>query len=185
MFEDYIEPKEQIHYSLPVPKDNALVEMLKSEEDFQKVLKKFELDLDNISLNVFKEISGYAMNIPVLGNDTNSQKYIAIYFTSTNLVKSIKIMTLFAKDKDFSLTFANVEESIQVTGMFQDGEYLETTISNTNEVQATGFTDCLERGFNNLPYALRAVCFASCAAVGTGVGAAACAGCLVGLGIHC
>ena len=56
---------------------------------------------------------------------------------------------------------------------------------NDDKVQLTGFIECLDRKYKELPNILKAICYTACAAVWTGVGLAACAGCLAGLGINC
>ncbi|MGG2057909.1 hypothetical protein [Priestia megaterium] len=186
MLQDYIQPVEKIYYTLPIPKDHPFIEVARNFSEFTDISKKYTVDFQNATLNIYKGLTGSALTIPIQEDKANEGKAVVVYFTETNEVNSIQIITLQTTTDGFNLTFSSADESLEITGIFENDEYIETVVNDKSEIHSSQTrTQCIDAAFKRLPYALQAVCFAACAAILTAPGLAACAGCLVGLGIHC
>ncbi|OXT15136.1 hypothetical protein B9K06_22780 [Bacillus sp. OG2] len=180
---DYISPNEKVHFEIKVDSGNALVESLRGESAVKELTGRYPVDFNKGSLNLYKGIGGFSLVFPI----PFQNKFLVAYYDETSHLANLKLMAIETKDNKFELSFSTVDETQTVKGIYEDGEYIRTEILNDSDkitVQAA-WVDCLQEGFESLPWALKALCSAACAAVWTGVGLAACAGCLTGVGITC
>lgn len=178
---------EAIHFSLPVNSDNMLIKELQKGSEIKDLMAKYHLEFDSAQLNIFKGLLGYTLMIPVAPTDVKKGDYVVAYYDGQNKIKNIKVMTLYGVDDTFKITFSDSKGMEKVTGVYKNGNYVGTikeNIAGQVTIQKS-LTQCLDEGFKNLPWALQIFCVAACGAIWTGVGLAACAGCLTGLGISC
>lgn len=179
---NYITPNEKLHFEVKVDANHDLVRTLRDQSEVKKTLKSYSVDFDKGVMNLFKGISGFNIMFPTPHENT----FLVVYFDEKVEVSSVKVMEMKSNEGQLEISFKDIKSDVEVKGIFQGGEYIRTeVVGNSGQVQAQGLQQCLQEGFESLPLALRAFCMAACGAVWTGVGLAACAGCLTGLGIHC
>lgn len=170
-------------YSMQIDSENYFVKELKSNNNVQEVSKNYKLDYNNAQITHYKEIGGTSVIIPIVNNN---EKFVVAYYTDKFELNSVKIMELKTEDQKLYISFANTEETYKIVATIENGDLVKREVQG-DEVMALkeSFLDCLERSFNGLPDWLRWGCYVACGAIWTGAGAAACAGCLAGLGIKC
>jgi endonuclease III-like uncharacterized protein len=168
-------------YSLEVNAHNNIIKDLEKVSEVQVITKNNKLAFEHAQLTHYKGVGGSSVVIPYV---EDSNKFVVAYYTETFDLKSVKVMELKAEGDRMDISFANVEETYKMVATFENGKYV-TTKTYGEAIISQGFVDCLQDGYESLPDWLQTVCFIACGAIWTGAGAAACAGCLAGLGIHC
>ncbi|AKG03394.1 hypothetical protein AAV35_000410 [Salimicrobium jeotgali] len=179
---DFITNNETLHFEIKVNSDNKLIEKLRMQNEVQKVLETNNVDFEKGVINLYKGIAGFNVMFPI--PFTNA--YLVAYFNEKVQFVNVKVMKLKPNESQLEISFKDVNTGVEAKGIYQNGKYIRTEIVNdSDQVYTEGLTQCVEEGFESLPFALKAFCSAACTAIWTGAGAAACAGCLAGLGIHC
>jgi hypothetical protein len=153
----------------------------------KSLMNRYQIDPDAAELNMIRGIEGYTLIIPLLPRNASKQRFAVGYYNGENQIENIKVMSLETDNEIFKIIFSDYKESINISGVYKNGLYIKTIVENKtdNLTIQKSFQECIEEGFEELPWALQLICAASCAAIWTGAGLAACAGCLAGLGIFC
>ncbi|MFE6074717.1 hypothetical protein ACFVQB_09600 [Paenibacillus sp. NPDC057886] len=183
-------PKEEFHIAAKVDISDSLIQNLSSNADYVALAAKYTLVMGEAEWHYFKGIPTKNLLIPIQQETENVNKFIAVYYDEQQFIKKVKIMSIEKIQNGFSLAFSDAEEKREVKGIYKHNKYIETQVNGQavvvqGEVTTMGLQDCLQAGFEGLPLWLKSFCVVACGAVWTGAGLAACAGCLVGLGIDC
>ncbi len=170
-----------------IEETSSLIKNLKQVKDMKVLEDKYLLKYDEATINMYPGVNGFVVVVPVKQEDDLRQKFVAAYYDEDHMMKNVKVMTLEYTDGVSALSFATPDETRKTTGIFEDGEF-KRVVNQDENLQTQGvsdFLDCVDKGFNNSPLWIKAACSTVCGAFWTGVGAAACAGCLAGFGISC
>lgn len=180
---DYLTPNEQVHFQIEVAADNEFVTAVKADSEVKKVAKSHSVDFGKGILNLYKGLPGFNVLFPI--PFTNS--YLVVGFNEKTEIDKVNILKMEAKGSQLEISFTNTKTDVEVKGIYQDGEYVRAELVNSPDgiTIQNSFMRCVEEGFNRLPHAMKVFCGASCAAIWTLVGSAACAGCIAGAGITC
>ncbi len=166
---------------------SSVITNLKQVNDIKVLEDKYLLKYDEATVNMYPGVNGFVVVIPVKQEDDLIQKFVAAYYDEDHMMKNVKVMTLEYTGGVSALSFATPDETRKTTGIFEDGEF-KRVVNQDDNLQAQGITDmldCLRSGWNKQPLWIKAACGTACGAIWTGIGAAACAGCLAGFGINC
>lgn len=170
-----------------IEETSSLIKNLKQVKDMKVLEDKYFLKYDEATINIYPGVNGFVVVVPVKQEDDLTQKFVAAYYDEDHMMKNVKVMTLEYTDGVSALSFATPDETRKTTGVFEDGEF-KRVVNQGENLQTQGvtdFLDCIDKGFNRAPLWIKASCSTVCGAFWTGVGAAACAGCLAGFGINC
>ncbi|PWW38074.1 MULTISPECIES: hypothetical protein [Paenibacillus] len=182
-------PKEEFHTAAKVEVNDSLIQNLNSNSNYVALTAKYSIDMSQAEWHYYKGIPTKNLLIPIQETTANVNKFIAVYYDERQFIKNIKVMSIEKTQDGFTLAFSDAEEKREVKGIYKNDQYIETQVNGQavvkGEVTTMGLQDCLQAGFEGLPLWLKSFCAVACGAVWTGAGLAACAGCLVGLGIDC
>ncbi|WP_366291697.1 hypothetical protein [Paenibacillus sp. AN1007] len=183
-------PKEEFHTTAKVEINDSFVQHLSTNNEYKELAAKYSLKLNEAEWHYFRGIATKTLLIPIYQETGTVNKFVAVYYDVQQIIKKIKVMTIEKIEHGFSLAFSNAEETHEVKGVYQYNQYVETQVNGLpvpveGQITANFDLSCLQTGFEGLPLWLKAFCSVACGAIWTGAGAAACAGCLVGLGIDC
>ncbi|EDZ48797.1 MULTISPECIES: hypothetical protein [Bacillus cereus group] len=168
-------------YSQELVESNQFIGELKANPAINKIAEKHQLNFQQAQITHYKEIGGSSVVIPLLDGENS---FVVAYYDEKFNLKDIKLMGIKLEGNDLELSFADAEETFKTISTIKDGKFVKTAVEGEAVIEQ-GLVDCVERGFNSLPDWLQWSCKIACTAFWTPAGAAACAGCLAGLGIKC
>ncbi|WP_182813517.1 hypothetical protein [Bacillus sp. ME78] len=168
-------------YSQELVESNQLIGELKTNPAINKIAEKHQLNFQQAQITHYKQIGGSSVVIPLLDEENS---FVVAYYDEKFNIKDIKLMGIKLEGNDLELSFADAEETFKTISTIKDGKFVKTAVEGEAVIEQ-GLVDCVERGFNSLPDWLQWSCRIACGAFWTPAGAAACAGCLAGLGIKC
>lgn len=170
-----------------IEKTSYLIEKLKQVKEMKELGDKYQLNYDETTINMYPGTNGFAVVIPVEQADALLQKFVVAYYDEDHMVKNVKVMSLEYKDGESTFSFATSDETHKVSWNIENGE-LKPVVNLSEKLQGQGVTDvldCISKGWDRAPLAVKIACGTACGGFFTGVGAAACLGCLAGFGITC